>query len=141
VGHLDGSGSARNLYSRGSEKGVVGVTAVPNGSVLYLTPRSGLANYSAISEGDLVGNCCPAALGPKYELEPGAQYVAALLDFGIGKPSAKITKAIISRRHHSAKFTFKTTGQASSFQCALIKAPTGRHAKVQLPNYRSCRSP
>ncbi len=52
-------------------------------------------------------------------------------------PAAKITKAAISSKHHSAKFTFGAAG-AAGFQCALSRT---RKGKSKAPGYSSCTSP
>ena len=55
-------------------------------------------------------------------------------------PKPQITKARISSKHHTAKFTFRAAS-ASSFQCALVKRPKGKHKKKPKPKYRACKSP
>jgi hypothetical protein len=55
--------------------------------------------------------------------------------------TATISKAKISSKHHSAKFTF-TAPSATGFQCALVKKPKGKHGKHKpKPKYHSCNSP
>ena len=49
---------------------------------------------------------------------------------GYWPPGTKITKAKISSKHHTAKFSFKAIGTATGFQCALVK-----------PSFSACRSP
>jgi PKD repeat protein len=50
-------------------------------------------------------------------------------------PDTRITNATVKSRARTARFTFKATGQASGFQCALL---SGRQHN---PKFRSCRSP
>jgi hypothetical protein len=55
-------------------------------------------------------------------------------------PAARIARAKISSKHHTAKFTFKASG-ASGFQCVLIKRPAGKHKKKPKPHFSRCKSP
>ncbi|HZO76936.1 MAG TPA: hypothetical protein VFB39_02760 [Solirubrobacteraceae bacterium] len=50
------------------------------------------------------------------------------------RPDTKISKSTISKSKHSAAFSFKATGYASGFQCALAK-------KGKKASYSSCTSP
>lgn len=50
-------------------------------------------------------------------------------------PRVKISAAKISSKHHTATFTFKAVGQATGFQCAIVKQ---KQSKV---TFSSCRSP
>ena len=61
--------------------------------------------------------------------------------FTVGAAGARITKAKISSKHHTAKFSFKAIGTASGFQCALAKKRMGKHKTTPKPKYRFCRSP
>jgi uncharacterized repeat protein (TIGR02543 family) len=59
----------------------------------------------------------------------------------IPPPSAtKITKATISSRKRTAKFTYTASGSVTSYQCALIKLPSNRHRTVPAPHYAVCTS-
>jgi hypothetical protein len=59
---------------------------------------------------------------------------------GGGKPPvAKIANAVISAKHHSAKFTFKAPG-ATQLRCALSRKPRGKNKQAK-PKYSSCTSP
>jgi hypothetical protein len=49
-------------------------------------------------------------------------------------PDTKITKAKISQRRHKAKFRFKATGEATSFQCQLKRG----HKAAK---FKSCSAP
>ena len=55
-------------------------------------------------------------------------------------PGTKITSAKTSSKHGTATFKFIAIGQASGFQCALVKAPK-RHHDAPKPSFASCRSP
>ena len=50
-------------------------------------------------------------------------------------PVAKITKAKIRRKRHTARFSFKATPRGTGFKCALISK---QHRK---PRWRRCRTP
>jgi hypothetical protein len=54
-------------------------------------------------------------------------------------PRVKITKAKISSKHHAARFSFKATGSATGFQCALVKQRKG-HQQPR-PRFATCKSP
>jgi hypothetical protein len=54
---------------------------------------------------------------------------------------ALLTKQTISSRRHSAKFSFTAEGEASGFQCALVRVTRGRHKRAPAPRYSSCRTP
>ena len=41
-------------------------------------------------------------------------------------------------RHRSAQFSFKAVGEATGFQCALVRVPHGKHKKLPAPHYTSC---
>lgn len=62
------------------------------------------------------------------------------------KPSmlrAKITKATISKAHHTATFAFKSL-TAAQYQCALVEQPakkTKRGKKAAKPDFTRCKSP
>jgi len=53
-------------------------------------------------------------------------------------PNTLLTKEIISSRHRSAQFSFKAVGEATGFQCALVRVPHGKHKKLPAPHYTSC---
>jgi len=55
-------------------------------------------------------------------------------------PNTKLLTELISSKSHRATFTFKATGRATGFQCALVLKPTRKHAKVPAPRYVSCGS-
>lgn len=52
-------------------------------------------------------------------------------------PIAKLLKALISSKHHSAKFHFTASG-ATSYKCALVRKPTRKGAKTPAPKYAAC---
>jgi hypothetical protein len=51
---------------------------------------------------------------------------------------ALLTSATISSRHRTAKFAFAAEGDASGFQCALVRLARARHAPA--PHYATCRA-
>lgn len=59
----------------------------------------------------------------------------------LSRPAVNITAARISSKHHRAKFTFKSVGPASGFQCALVRKPAGKHKKKPKPHFSRCKSP
>lgn len=59
----------------------------------------------------------------------------------IGSARAKLTKSKIGAKHGTAAFTFTAIGDATGFQCALVKQPSGKHKKAPKPKYRACSSP
>ncbi len=78
----------------------------------------------------------------------GSQPVSATITYTVNPvggpgggttPAAKTVRAVISSKHHSAKFTFSAAG-ATGFQCALSHKPKGKHKMIK-PNYSSCTSP
>ena len=56
-------------------------------------------------------------------------------------PGSVLKQASVSSRHHSAKFTFAATGDATRFQCALVREPKAKHKKAPKPSYSKCSSP
>lgn len=67
----------------------------------------------------------------------GSQPATATVTYTV-LAAAKITKHVISSKHHTAQFMFSAAG-ARGFQCALLK-PTGKPDKAK-PTYSSCTSP
>jgi hypothetical protein len=53
---------------------------------------------------------------------------------------ALLTKHTISTRQHSAKFSFTAEGEASGFQCALVRVGRGKHKTTTKPRYATCRT-
>jgi hypothetical protein len=53
---------------------------------------------------------------------------------------ALLTRATISSAQHSAKLSFTAEGDASAFQCALVRSD-GTHAKATKPHYAICTTP
>jgi hypothetical protein len=53
-------------------------------------------------------------------------------------PRAVLSKVTINSHRRSATFTIKARGDATSYECALIRIPTGKHAKLPKPRYRRC---
>lgn len=52
----------------------------------------------------------------------------------------RVTKAKLSQKNHTAKFSFKAIGAKTGFQCALVKKPK-KHHKQAKPSFSSCHSP
>ncbi len=111
----------------GCSSGTTGT--VPSGSPINTTP--GTHTFTVQSTVNNSGGSHPISATVTYTVKAGG-----------GKPAAaKITKAVISSRHHRAKFKFKSTAAgATGFQCALSKKPKDEHNKAK-PRYRSCTSP
>ncbi len=70
--------------------------------------------------------------GPEVIITPGSGAPTTA-------PGAKITHVKISGSLHTAKFSFKATGHASGFQCALVKQQS--HHKLSKASFSSCHSP
>ena len=59
----------------------------------------------------------------------------------IAAPTTKLVFKQISSRHRTAKFRFKASGKSTGFRCALVRVPTGKHAKkTPAPRYVACGS-
>ena len=56
-------------------------------------------------------------------------------------PNTRLLTEHISSKRHSARFRFTAVGGATRFQCALLRTPTRKHAKMPSPRYSACRSP
>ena len=57
------------------------------------------------------------------------------------RPNTLITRAAISTSRRAATFTFKASGRATSFRCALVKLPAKKHGRPPQPQYGPCKSP
>ena len=53
-------------------------------------------------------------------------------------PIAKLLKELISSKHHDATFHFTASGDTTSYECALVRKPTRKHAKTPAPKYAKC---
>jgi hypothetical protein len=53
-------------------------------------------------------------------------------------PIAKLLKALISSKHHDAKFHFTASGVTTSYKCAIVRKPTRKGAKTPAPKYTAC---
>ncbi len=69
----------------------------------------------------------------------GNHTVTATVTYTVGAARVSITAAKIDSTHRTAKFTFKATGAATGFECALIKRKANR--TYPSPSFSSCRSP
>jgi hypothetical protein len=123
-----GSGGDLLVSSAVDGKGDAVVTAESfaisgSGYVMYINGTPGPGSSS--------GGKPPPKPPPKGNPNPGSGK----------KASAKLTKASINSKHHTARFAFKATG-ATSFQCALIRLPAGKkHKQAPTPHFSSCKSP
>jgi hypothetical protein len=114
---------------------------VPSGSPIDTTP--GTHTFTVNGKVNVTGNGSqPVSATITYTVKPsgGPGGPGGTGGPGAGKPpAAKNVRAVISSKHHSARFTFSAAG-ATGFQCALTHKPKGNH-KMAKPNYSSCTSP
>ena len=76
--------------------------------------------------------------------ESPAQTASTVLTIKVARPpppGTVIKVASINSRHRRARFTFKATGQATHFHCALVHLPISRHRMSSKPSYHACSSP
>jgi hypothetical protein len=55
-------------------------------------------------------------------------------------PGAKLLKEDVSSKHHDVTFHFKTIGDGTRYECAIVLKPTKKHAKTPKPKYSACGS-
>jgi hypothetical protein len=55
-------------------------------------------------------------------------------------PNTTLLKATISAKSKSATFRFRSSGQATGFQCALVLQPVGKHARKPRRRFVRCSS-
>lgn len=103
----------------GSSNGCTGTAA--NGSAIDTSP----GQHTFTVSGSMYSN--------------GNHTVSATVAYMVGAARVSITAAKINSTLHTAKFTFKATGAATGFQCALIKRE--KSGKYPPPSFSSCRSP
>jgi hypothetical protein len=56
-------------------------------------------------------------------------------------PNAVLTGAKLNSPPGTARFKFKADGKATRFQCALVRVPSGKHARRPAPHYATCDAP
>lgn len=60
---------------------------------------------------------------------------------GSSAPNTHVVSERVSSKDHTARFRFTATGNATGFQCALVREPTRKGAKTPSPGYHECSSP
>jgi len=53
-------------------------------------------------------------------------------------PTAHLAKVLVSSKHGSATFHLTATGDATGFQCALVRQRSGKHRHTPSPKYSHC---
>jgi hypothetical protein len=56
-----------------------------------------------------------------------------------GQPNTGIAGTVVNQHNHTATFRFKATGNATGFQCALVRQRAGRRRPK--PRFSACHSP
>ena len=74
------------------------------------------------------------------EIDCGEQLTNVVKTASLPAPNTTLTRARIDSHRHSATFTFKATGDAAGYQCALAKLPNGTPHKRAL-HYHACATP
>jgi hypothetical protein len=118
------------------------------GAFLYLAPRSFAYQWSVNGHpiGGATASFYTASVSGAYTCAviaanaAGASVESSAQDI-VGAARAKLTKSKISGRHRTAAFSFTAVGDATGFQCALVKQPSRKHKKAPKPKYRACSSP
>jgi hypothetical protein len=99
-----------------------------------------------------------ADVGHRLRVQESASNVSGGGAAAISSPTAPVSAARTSSKHHAAPntlllehqvsahnhratFRFKATGTATRFECALVRKPTRRGARTPAPKYVSCHSP
>jgi hypothetical protein len=68
-----------------------------------------------------------------------AQLTGTIFTPGTAPPNTVLVKSQVNVRKHRATLSFRATGPARGFQCALVGPSRGKHTAK--PVYRACRSP
>jgi hypothetical protein len=109
-----------------------------NGSTVVLgaTPSTGSFFAGWSGAGCSGTSTCTAAVN-------AAQAVTATFTLVPTRPArAKVTKAKINKKKHTATFRFTASGVVTRFQCSLVRAATKhKHHKKSKLVFRSCTSP
>jgi DNA-binding beta-propeller fold protein YncE len=146
---FDGSAShdpdgrvARYDWSFGDGK--TAVDAGPTPTHVYATPGSYTVTLRVTDD----AGCSSVFLftGQTAYCNGGPRAIATR-QISVAKPSStgmkptgvKITKANISSKRHTARFSFKALGNKTSFQCALIKHR--KRGKQPKPRFKRCQAP
>jgi streptogramin lyase len=107
------------------------------GNTLWITliKKEGLVPVSAIAR--VTGLEPPVTVTPP----PPSSSPPLVPQTKFGKGPRKVVK--VTRGKAMVKFTFSSTVAGSTFQCRLVKVPTGKHKKKKTPKgtFTSCRSP
>ena len=74
------------------------------------------------------------------EIDCGEQLTNVVKSASLPAPNTTLNRARIDSHRHSATFTFKATGDAAGYQCALAKLPKGTSHKPTL-HYHACATP
>jgi len=64
--------------------------------------------------------------------------VTSLATSGQSLAAAHLAKVRISSKHGSATFHLTATGDATGFQCALVRQRSGKHGRTPVPKYSAC---
>jgi hypothetical protein len=74
------------------------------------------------------------------EIDCGEQLTNVVKSASLPAPNTILNSARIDSHRHSATFTFKGTGDAAGYQCALAKLPKGTPHQPTL-HYHACATP
>jgi hypothetical protein len=74
------------------------------------------------------------------EIDCGYQLINVVKSASLPAPNTILNRARIDSHRHSATFMFKATGAVTSYQCALVKLPTGTPYRPAL-RYHACATP
>ncbi len=104
---------------------------------LTATPTSGSTFTGWSGAGCSGSGTCTVTIGDTNAV------IATFASAGSPKSTTTITKKKISRKKHTAKFTFTAPG-ATGFQCALVRVMKGKgkkkHKQSAKPHFKSCSS-
>jgi inosine-uridine nucleoside N-ribohydrolase len=89
----------------------------------------------AVSASNAGGSGTPATSGGT---SPSAPANASPPSVSSIRPTAHLAKVRVSSKHGSATFHFTATGDATGFQCALVRQRSGKHSRTPAPKYSRC---